>query len=792
MSKLRDFVKAYWPFMPAGAGPLILFAPFLLGRQVLYWGTPLFQFYPWRKLAIDQILGGRLPLWNPYVGNGAPLIANYQSAVFYPPNWLSWVLPLAYSFSWLVVLHLIWAAFGMICFTRALGLKPFGQAISGLAFGMSQYLVTRAAFLSFNAALAWIPWILWAAKGLLEAEESRQSLRYALWLSLFTAFQLLAGHAQTGWYTLLLLAAWSLYWLFTKRPIRLARSGLLAAALLISAGLACIQLLPTAEFLSQSSRAGDYEYQAAVAYSYAPARLLTLLAPDLFGNPARGLFFGYGYYWEDADYIGVLPLLLGLGLVVRAVRSMRRSTISGPDTSQASLPRSLIFFLFAGMLVAFLLALGKNTLIFPFLYQHVPSFNMFQAPTRLMIWFEFSLAVLAGLAADLWQPPQGKSLYWTRLGLAGAFTLAVLGWLAYWQVPVVTKIDMQIHAMARAIGLAGVWLFLAALLALIQPGPGSPRRSLWSLGVVVLVGLDLLIANWNINPGAPPQIYTDTFSNLPATADSPRWFTYPAEDTQAKYNLFLTFKSFGSPDLAYQIRAAEMANVNLLDGIPSANNYDPLVVARYVQLMKALDSDHNQNVLDLMDIGRIASLQEDNTLQSGPSGGHPGRIWVVTTAQIVENADAALQSLFKPGFDPAATVILEADDPGIAAKHALPSPPITPPTPSPRIVFYSAEDVTIVATLPIDGWIVLSDTWYPGWAVYVDGRPAELLHADYAFRGVAMPQGTHRIEFRYEPASFVWGLGISSLSLIVYLGLLIFNHRSARGRKNPDSLEVHP
>ena len=54
--------------------PLILFWPLVFGGRVLYWGTPLLQFYPWRKLAVDMIRSGHVPLWNHYLGNGKPLV----------------------------------------------------------------------------------------------------------------------------------------------------------------------------------------------------------------------------------------------------------------------------------------------------------------------------------------------------------------------------------------------------------------------------------------------------------------------------------------------------------------------------------------------------------------------------------------------------------------------------------------------------------------------------------------------------------------------------------------------
>jgi hypothetical protein len=113
-----------------------------------------------------------LPLWNPLVGNGAPLLANYQSAVLYPPNWLALLLPTDYAMSWLAALHLAWAGAGMVLLAETLGFSRLGQAVAGLAFGLSQYLVARVGFLSINAAAAWLPWLVWAAETQLRLGES--------------------------------------------------------------------------------------------------------------------------------------------------------------------------------------------------------------------------------------------------------------------------------------------------------------------------------------------------------------------------------------------------------------------------------------------------------------------------------------------------------------------------------------------------------------------------------------------------------------------------------------------
>jgi hypothetical protein len=92
--------KALLPTTILSAFPLILYAPFLFGGRVLYWGVYLLQFFPWRQLAVEQIRAGHWPLWNPYLGAGAPLAANLQTAAFYPPNLLFLLMPVEQAFAW--------------------------------------------------------------------------------------------------------------------------------------------------------------------------------------------------------------------------------------------------------------------------------------------------------------------------------------------------------------------------------------------------------------------------------------------------------------------------------------------------------------------------------------------------------------------------------------------------------------------------------------------------------------------------------------------------------------------
>ena len=144
---------------------------------------------------------------------GAPLLANYQPGLLYPPNWLYFILAaiggiptLAWGMSLLVAAHLAWAAIGMAFLARRLGLGILAQIISGLAFGLSGYLVARAGFLSINASVAWVPWVI---LGVISLGEDVPNFNL---LSICVGLQLLAGHAQTSWYTLILAGMWAMFW----------------------------------------------------------------------------------------------------------------------------------------------------------------------------------------------------------------------------------------------------------------------------------------------------------------------------------------------------------------------------------------------------------------------------------------------------------------------------------------------------------------------------------------------------------------------------------------------------
>ncbi|MGH2621850.1 MAG: YfhO family protein [Anaerolineales bacterium] len=732
---IADLRRNLLPWLPLVGGPALTFGPALIQGRALFWGAPLLQFTPWRTAAKQMLLSGHFPLWNPWLGLGAPLLANYQSALLYPPNWILMFLDVAWGQTLLVMLHLIWAGAGMAVLIRRLGFGRFAQTMAGLCFGMSGYLVARSGFLSINAAAAWLPWVIVAAE---RALNGRRLAGIAL-LGLALGMQWLAGHAQTAAYTWVFCAAWMGYrgWMqacgsgLSKAIIGLGLSSALAF------GLAAVQLIPTLEYLGQSDRSAGLDPEFALNYSFWPWRLLGLVAPDLFGNPRSGNFWGYGNYWEDHLYLGSLPILLAVGaLISRGGDRMKR-------------------FLLAAGGVAFVLALGKNTPLFPWLFRSVPAFALFQAPTRWNLLLVFSLAMLAGIGADAWQAASGRRLYWLRLGAAGAAAAVVAGALGGRLLPGIEP------SFSPAILLGSVGLLITAILALTRRNPQSPA---WTTAALGFVMLDLVFAARGLNPTLPLASINTPSSLRERIGAEHRVYMEDTLEQFVKFELAFRFDTF-QPEIEWsEVREVGLPNTTILDGLRSVNNFDPILPARYLAWRQRLDAAAapiRTALLKQADVGWQA-VRTGISFDYAPVVG-PARAWVVPQSEWVSSSTAALLKTSASGFDPRQTVVLEGAMPaadGGGSGQILALNEVGP------------NRVELSVSAPQGGWLVLADSWFPGWAARIDAEPAEIFAANGLLRAVWLAPGDHSVLFSYLPSSVVVGLAISALAWPVAFGLL--------------------
>ena len=161
------------------------------------------------------------------------------------------------------------------------------------------------------------------------------------------------------------------------------------------------------------------------------------------------------------------------------------------------------------------------------------------------------------------------------------------------------------------------------------------------------------------------------------------------------------------------------------------------------------------------------------------------RAYAVGRTRVIEDDEAALAAMADPAFDPAQTAILargrEIDEPSSGNAASAVS-----------LISYAPEEVILQASLSAPSYVVLSDSWYPGWRATIDSMPAATERANLAFRAVYVPQGTHTVCWVYRPASYLVGLGISSAALLTIVAMLATTFARHRRRTSVPCLPTLP
>jgi hypothetical protein len=146
------------------------------------------------------------------------------------------------------------------------------------------------------------------------------------------------------------------------------------------------------------------------------------------------------------------------------------------------------------------------------------------------------------------------------------------------------------------------------------------------------------------------------------------------------------------------------------------------------------------------------------------------RAYLVHQLFTAANADEAVALLRdEPRLQRGVAAVVEAP---IASAPLIMAPSSSAPTDQVTLVHYTPEVVTLTVRTAAAAFLVLSDTNYPGWQATIDGAPTPIYPTNVLFRGIAIPAGEHTVSFRYQPRSWQLGLWLSSIGLLLWLGLL--------------------
>ena len=451
---------------------LVYGLPAVLGHPVVP-GDDLTQNLPLRELVGRDLRAGTLPLFDPYIWSGAPLLAGWNAGAAYPLTWLFAVLGGSAAWTVNLVAAAVCASVGLYAFLRASGLAVLASWAGAVSFGFAGGMVAQVSHIGLVVGMSWVPLALLGLLRLTDPGASMTAgsrLRWTALLAMAVGMVALSGEPRAvsdGAVVLGLYAAWRVV-----RLLRVSRraGGAAAAAVLsgaaIGLGLGAVQLVPGLAAVATSQRAHTSAFLFGAGSL--PARWLMLLGvPDLLGGSGsfgQPVFFARYNLTEVTGYVGLLPLVAAVALFARLRRDDRRSDW-------------LVWELVA--LVGVALALGNNIPLWHLLI-HVPLLGGQRLQSRAILVTDLALATLLAYWLDGWvkstrrasTPAEGPARSAQRVGRAER-ALGALPLLGVAGVVVTALVDgaallRWMGVEASAVGRAGAlepWLVVALTLA---------------------------------------------------------------------------------------------------------------------------------------------------------------------------------------------------------------------------------------------------------------------------------------------------------------------------------------
>lgn len=762
---------------------------------------------------------GHYPLWTNSLFSGMPayqiaLDATHKFSLGHLEPVFTLGLPKPISFFFLACLSLYF-----LCIV--LGVNPYVSMIGAIAYAYSTYdpVIIMVGHVTKMASMAYAPAVLASFLLLLQ----RKYWTGTALLMLFSFLMISQNHVQIVYYTLLIALAIGIAYAIKAFKDKELKHLFIAAALAIVAGVvglggAAITLMPTAEYAKETMRGGrseltdttnagnktkgglDKDY--AFNWSYGVDESLTMLVPGMYGGSSSGELK------EDSKTAQKLAEIYGEENAVQIANSLPAYWGPQPNTSGPVYLGAIICFLFilglvyvdswhkwwiaAVTLFAVLLAWGGNFKAFNyFIFDVLPVYNKFRAPTMALVIPQLTAALMAALVMQKFLfGTDNKELLLKKLKLSVYITAGLLALTAllYFSYSYSGRNDSMIkenfmgglmqgqqnnpQAQAQAAAfsqdivralqadrksmfggdLLRSFLFIAAALLVLWLFVKQKVNALTATIILLALTIfDLLPVGkryLNENNFVEPVSIEDEFAMTEADR------VIKADPDHANFRVFNTDDPYNNAKPSFHHN--------------SVGGYNPAKLAIYQDLIERQLSKGNMKVFNM--------LNTKYFVVRDPSGGatipqqNPGalgNVWLVKGIRFVPNADAEMKAL--DSLDAADSAVID-----VRYQNKVKGKPQYDSTASIRLLENINDTIRYSYNAAAPQFAVFSEIYYDkGWNAYVDGNKADYVRVNYVLRGMSLPAGKHNIEFRFEPASYKRGNQIALCSNIIALLALI-------------------
>jgi hypothetical protein len=694
---------------------------------------------------------GELPLWNPLSHCGVPFLAQWNTLTLYPLSLIYLLLPLTWSLSFFCLAHLFWGGLGMYFLAHRWTHHRLAAGLAGVIFSFNGLTLNFLMWPSHIATFSWLPWVVWLGQ-----RAWREGGTALVWATVAGAMQMLAGGPETiaaTWLILLVLAGGDWVREAGRRSRLVAR--FLGMGVLVA--LVCaVQLLPFLELLAHSQRDtsfGSSEWSMPV-WGWA-----NLLVPLFRTYPtAQGLFLQLEQNWTSSYYAGIGTVLL-VAVAVRRVRDGRVRLLAGL------------------LLLSLVLALGDRGWLFRALRFCVPVVGFARYPIKFVILTLAVAPLLAafGLQALTRRAPRLGRFEWacglgillligTIIAIAGKGQVPEFLWRLTWQ-----------NGLSRAGLLVLILLLIGALLSSV-----GRRRVLFGGSLLVAFWLDFATHVPTQNPTVRPGVYAPGWGNAHREWDSqPRLGQARAMLSPVAEEIIRLHQLRDLEDNCLVSRLALFANCNLLDDVPQVYGFFSLAPGEANDATCIPYVRTNADFATLLDFMGVSQITAPGTICKWAP--RPTAMPLVTAGQ-------------RPVFADDQTVIDAFAQTNVNLRRIVFLPPnarggisVTQRTAA-RVLAteFANQRISIQTEAPAASLVVISQAYYPAWKAYVDGRPARIWRANYAFQAVEVPAGSHHVQLLYEDKRLLMGAALSSLGVLACLGLwLMARFQTASAQRKP-------
>lgn len=731
--------------------PAIYFAGALFLDCILSFRDLSRYFYPIRFFTVSSIKSGVLPLWNPYIYCGMPNLAAQQSCVFYPPSIIYYMFPFDFAFNFFLIFHVFLAGLFTYLLCRHWNYKRSASLLAAIIFMLGGYMVSMVNLPTTLSSVVWFPLVLLFFDKALAAGGAQNMAITALSL----AVMFLGGEPSIFYCTVLVLMFYAVF--FAKNNDN--RGAMLKTVsfryifvVLLGALIVAVNVFPFIEFIKYSDRAGKgfASYEIYSTWSLPVKDILDLFVTKKVFYARELTKYLAEQNWAFSLYSGALAFLLIFVCVILS-REWR------------------IRFLYFIGIVFLLLSYGKFTPFHKFLYEFMPGISLVRYPVRYVYVVIFTVAMLSGAGLDN---------YIRNLHAKGARIVRLSKML----LPMIffAAILMVLTPLSNAIRFLGIFVFGG--LILIFGINRKIRGGFVAMSFVLITIGDLFLTD--LNPSMymiPSEKFHSSTKNIDLIKRDAGLSRFLISPKVAKKNSFLEGPSYAD---AVQIAKDRLcSNWPILYGLYDANGYESVMIAscaKLITLIMTSPGPDSTNIMDMMNVkymlflDKIKSERYKPILEQGDTSclyentRVLPRAFLVGSHIVLNREEDIADKLKSTDFDPSRELVLEEEP---VLKYQSIEVSKYQGVEKAEIIKYAPNEVMIEAAVKESKFLFMSDTYYPGWKVYVDGKRDKIYKANFTFRAVYLGPGIHAVRFVYDPFTFKLG---AVVSLATFAGIIVY------------------